>query len=180
MVGVAATGTIHHNKAMASKEATPTSMAHQLAATIAMEHHHQAGSMVTWASVSPMRHQQLTKEQQQYGQQPQSPDYYQDQHRSGQPGYDQYPPSQGGSQGGYGRGSGPGAYADSKGSRAPPSINVPGNGPAEGERGIGASLIGAGGGGFLGHELGGGMLGAVGGAIAGAIGANLVEKQLEK
>ena len=55
----------------------------------------------------------------------------------------------------------------------------PGN-VAEGERGLGATLLGGSGGAFLGHKYGGGGLGTVGGLIAGAVGANLVENFTEK
>ncbi|KAL8752551.1 MAG: hypothetical protein Q9184_005688 [Pyrenodesmia sp. 2 TL-2023] len=47
-------------------------------------------------------------------------------------------------------------------------------------RDLGSSLLGAAGGGFLGHKYGGGTLGALGGAVAGAIGANLAGKEWEK
>ncbi|KAL8728778.1 MAG: hypothetical protein Q9166_005156 [cf. Caloplaca sp. 2 TL-2023] len=47
-------------------------------------------------------------------------------------------------------------------------------------RDLGSALIGAAGGGFLGHKYGGGALGAIGGAVAGAVGANLAEKEWEK
>ncbi|KAI9696744.1 MAG: hypothetical protein M1836_005106 [Candelina mexicana] len=53
----------------------------------------------------------------------------------------------------------------------------PPGGAGEGERGLGATLVGAAGGGFLGHELGGGALGTIGGAIAGVVGANALEKK---
>ena len=81
----------------------------------------------------------------------------------------------------YGQPSGPGAYADDRGygQGGVPGSEGPG-GPQEGERGIGATLIGAGSGGFLGHELGGGMLGTLGGMIAGVVGANMLEKRHHK
>ncbi|MCJ1429973.1 hypothetical protein MMC29_007888 [Sticta canariensis] len=47
-------------------------------------------------------------------------------------------------------------------------------------KGIGATLVGAAGGGLLGHEIGGGALGTLGGALAGAIGANALEKRHER
>ncbi|MCJ1483670.1 hypothetical protein MMC06_003838 [Schaereria dolodes] len=47
-------------------------------------------------------------------------------------------------------------------------------------RGIGATLIGAGSGGFVGHELGGGPLATIGGMIAGAVGANALEHHHKK
>ncbi|KAL8809609.1 MAG: hypothetical protein Q9200_003263 [Gallowayella weberi] len=43
-----------------------------------------------------------------------------------------------------------------------------------------SALLGAAGGGFLGHKYGGGTLGAIGGAVAGAVGANLADKEWEK
>ncbi|KAL8702703.1 MAG: hypothetical protein Q9201_004124 [Fulgogasparrea decipioides] len=47
-------------------------------------------------------------------------------------------------------------------------------------RDLGATLIGAAGGGFLGSRYGGGALGTIGGAVAGAVGANLAEKEWDK
>ena len=81
----------------------------------------------------------------------------------------------------YGQGppTGPGAYADADrgySGQGPPGSEGPG-GAAGGERGLGATIAGASGGGFLGHELGGGPLATIGGAIAGAIGANMLEKR---
>ena len=54
-----------------------------------------------------------------------------------------------------------------------------GGGPVgpEGERGLGSTILGAAGGGFVGHKLGGGMLGTAGGALAGAVGMNAATKQ---
>lgn len=72
---------------------------------------------------------------------------------------------------------GPGAYADADRGHGPPGSEGPDGGK---ERGLGATLVGASGGGFLGHELGGGALGTIGGAIAGAIGANMLEKRHHK
>ncbi|KAJ6127909.1 hypothetical protein N7471_009126 [Penicillium samsonianum] len=50
---------------------------------------------------------------------------------------------------------------------------------AEGERGLGATVLGGAGGAFVGHKVGKksdhGKLGAVGGALAGAVVANLAE-----
>ncbi|KAI9831488.1 MAG: hypothetical protein M1826_003378 [Phylliscum demangeonii] len=46
----------------------------------------------------------------------------------------------------------------------------------ERERKFGAAALGAAGGGFLGHELGGGAIATIGGAIAGAIGVEMLEK----
>ncbi|MCJ1223703.1 hypothetical protein MMC12_000346 [Toensbergia leucococca] len=66
------------------------------------------------------------------------------------------------------------------------SGNYGSRGPSDGkkdhsrERGLGASLVGAAGGGFLGHEVGGGALGTIGGMIAGAVSANMAEKEWEK
>jgi hypothetical protein len=47
-------------------------------------------------------------------------------------------------------------------------------GPAEGDRGLGSTLIGGASGAFLGNKLGGGALGTIGGLVAGAIGANVL------
>ncbi|KAI4110009.1 MAG: hypothetical protein L6R37_000142 [Teloschistes peruensis] len=47
-------------------------------------------------------------------------------------------------------------------------------------RDLGASLLGAAGGGFIGHKYGGGALGAIGGAVAGAVATNFAEKEWEK
>ena len=47
-------------------------------------------------------------------------------------------------------------------------------------REIGSALLGAAGGGFIGHKYGGGALGAIGGAVAGAVASNLAEKEWEK
>lgn len=48
------------------------------------------------------------------------------------------------------------------------------------EKGLVSTLAGAAGGGYLGHELGGGAIGTVGGLLAGAIGARELEKRHEK
>lgn len=53
-------------------------------------------------------------------------------------------------------------------------------GAGEGERGLGATLIGGAGGGFLGDKLGGGVLGTLGGIVAGAIGANALDNRHDK
>ncbi|KAL8722321.1 MAG: hypothetical protein Q9225_001169 [Loekoesia sp. 1 TL-2023] len=47
-------------------------------------------------------------------------------------------------------------------------------------RDLGSALLGAAGGGFLGHKYGGGALGTLGGAVAGAVGANFAEKEWDK
>ncbi|KAI4253429.1 MAG: hypothetical protein LQ352_003695 [Teloschistes flavicans] len=47
-------------------------------------------------------------------------------------------------------------------------------------RDLGASLLGAAGGGFIGHKYGGGALGAIGGAVAGAVATNFAEKEWDK
>lgn len=47
---------------------------------------------------------------------------------------------------------------------------------AEGERGLGSTLLGGTAGGFLGHKMAGGALGTVGGAVVGAVGANAANK----
>lgn len=76
----------------------------------------------------------------------------------------------------YSSGGRPGEYS---GSGAPAGTGGPG-GAGEGERGLGATLIGAAGGGFLGHEVGGGALATIGGMIAGAVGANKLEGRRER
>ncbi|KAE8309215.1 hypothetical protein BDV41DRAFT_439503 [Aspergillus transmontanensis] len=53
---------------------------------------------------------------------------------------------------------------------------APGPAGQEGEKGLGSSILGATGGGFVGHKLGGGLLGTAGGALVGAVGANLANK----
>lgn len=48
--------------------------------------------------------------------------------------------------------------------------------PSEADRGLGATLIGGGGGAYLGKKLGGGSpLGAIGGSVVGALAANMLE-----
>jgi hypothetical protein len=42
----------------------------------------------------------------------------------------------------------------------------------DGDRGLGSTLLGAAGGGFVGHKLHGGALGTVGGAVLGAVATN--------
>jgi hypothetical protein len=56
----------------------------------------------------------------------------------------------------------------------------PGQVGQDGEKGLGATLIGGASGGFLGHKAGGGMLGTVLGSVIGAIGANAVEHKVKK
>ncbi|KAJ5883925.1 uncharacterized protein N7473_010811 [Penicillium subrubescens] len=57
------------------------------------------------------------------------------------------------------------------------------NGPPEGERGLGATVVGGAGGAFVGHQVGKksdhGTLGAVGGALAGAVMANMASKAIK-
>ncbi|KHN99350.1 heme oxygenase-like, multi-helical [Metarhizium album ARSEF 1941] len=55
-------------------------------------------------------------------------------------------------------------------------------GPAgpDGERGLGATLVGGGGAAWAAHKAGGGFLGTAGAAIAGAIGANVLEHAFDK
>lgn len=58
-----------------------------------------------------------------------------------------------------------------------PHTGHPGAPPGpEGERGMGSKILGATGGGFLGHKIGGGMLGTAGGALAGAAGMSMASK----
>ena len=97
--------------------------------------------------------QQYHDPTQQYGQQP----YGQQQHGQQQHGYgdQQHQQGYGQQQGQYGQ------------------TGVPGD-PADGERGLGSTLIGGAGGAFLGNKMGGGALGTIGGLIAGAVGANML------
>jgi hypothetical protein len=107
-------------------------------------------------------------QQQGYGAPPQGHDnQVYDPNRSHSP----YPPAQPQQQG-YGQPQGYGGqqhgqpgYGDHAG--------APG-GAAEGDRGLGSTLIGGAGGAFLGNKLGGGALGTIGGLIAGAVGANVL------
>ncbi|KAL3457021.1 hypothetical protein BJX64DRAFT_29121 [Aspergillus heterothallicus] len=56
--------------------------------------------------------------------------------------------------------------------------------PTEGERGLGATVVGGAGGAFVGHKVGKksdhGTLGAIGGAVAGAVVANLASNMMKK
>ncbi|KAL7904950.1 hypothetical protein GGI35DRAFT_462260 [Trichoderma velutinum] len=56
-----------------------------------------------------------------------------------------------------------------------PLGTAPGSEEANGERGLGATVVGGGIGAFAAKKSGGGLLGAIGGAAAGAIGANMLE-----
>lgn len=51
---------------------------------------------------------------------------------------------------------------------------------ADGERGLGATVLGGAGGAFLGHKMEGGALGTIGGLAIGAIAANAFEHHHEK
>ncbi|KAF5861382.1 hypothetical protein ETB97_000345 [Aspergillus alliaceus] len=66
--------------------------------------------------------------------------------------------------------------ASSQSGHAPQPGQAPGPGGKEGEKGLGSSVLGAAGGGLVGHKLGGGLLGTAGGALVGAAGMNLVNK----
>lgn len=55
-----------------------------------------------------------------------------------------------------------------------------GPGQQEGERGIGATIVGGATGGLLAHKAGGGLITSVIGSVAGAVGANIIENKLEK
>lgn len=50
----------------------------------------------------------------------------------------------------------------------------------DGERGLGATLVGGGAAGWAAHKAGGGLLSSLAGAAAGAIGANLIEHKFKK
>ena len=52
-------------------------------------------------------------------------------------------------------------------------------GGKEGERGLGAQILGGAAGGLVGHEMGGGILETLGGVVVGAVGAKVLENQLE-
>lgn len=97
------------------------------------------------------QHQQYSDPNQQYGQQ--------------QHGQQQYGQQQ---QHGYGD------QQHQQGQYGQPGVPSGPGGPADGERGLGSTLIGGAGGAFLGNQLGGGALGTIGGLIAGAVGANML------
>ncbi|PZC90796.1 DUF4175 domain containing protein [Pyrenophora tritici-repentis] len=67
-------------------------------------------------------------------------------------------------------------YQDQQQGYGAPQYGQPGapGGPADGDRGLGSTLIGGAGGAFVGNKLGGGAMGAVGGALLGAVAANFV------
>ncbi|CAG9991075.1 unnamed protein product [Clonostachys byssicola] len=50
----------------------------------------------------------------------------------------------------------------------------------DGERGLGATVVGGGAAGWTAHKAGAGMLGSLASAAAGAIGANFLENKLKK
>ncbi|CAH0058129.1 unnamed protein product [Clonostachys solani] len=50
----------------------------------------------------------------------------------------------------------------------------------DGERGLGATVVGGGAAGWAAHKAGSGMLGSLASAAAGAIGANVLENKLKK
>ncbi|PNP56399.1 hypothetical protein THARTR1_03555 [Trichoderma harzianum] len=56
-----------------------------------------------------------------------------------------------------------------------PLGTAPGSVDANGDRGLGATVVGGGIGAFAAKKSGGGLLGAIGGAAAGAIGANMLQ-----
>ncbi|KAI6087660.1 hypothetical protein F4821DRAFT_235595, partial [Hypoxylon rubiginosum] len=57
---------------------------------------------------------------------------------------------------------------------------APGQEGADGERGLGATLLGGGAGGFLGHKIGKGKLGTLLGGAVGAVAANMIEHKFER
>lgn len=67
-------------------------------------------------------------------------------------------------------------YGGHQGGHAPHQGHTPVPAGAEGERGLGSTLLGGTAGGFLGHKMAGGALGTVGGAVVGAVGANAANK----
>ncbi|KAH7165333.1 hypothetical protein EDB81DRAFT_942396 [Dactylonectria macrodidyma] len=50
----------------------------------------------------------------------------------------------------------------------------------DGEKGLGATLVGGGAGGWVTRKAGGGFFGSLAGAAAGALGANVLESKLKK
>ncbi|KAK4067272.1 uncharacterized protein Triagg1_7715 [Trichoderma aggressivum f. europaeum] len=71
-------------------------------------------------------------------------------------------------------------YDQNRGQNVPFTQQFPlgtalGSEEANGERGLGATVVGGGIGAFAAKKSGGGLLGAIGGAAAGAIGANMLE-----
>ncbi|KAK8090657.1 hypothetical protein PG994_000162 [Apiospora phragmitis] len=71
------------------------------------------------------------------------------------------------------------AGGDEKRGRSDYPNAAPGAEGEDGERGLGASLIGGGAGGFLGHKLGKGKLGTFLGGAAGAVAANVLESKFK-
>lgn len=67
-------------------------------------------------------------------------------------------------------------YGAQPGGPPPQQGHSPVPGKPEGEKGLGSSLLGAAGGGLVGHKIGGGLLGTAGGALAGAAGMGLASK----
>ncbi|KJK84483.1 hypothetical protein H634G_00004 [Metarhizium anisopliae BRIP 53293] len=148
-------------------------------------------------------------QQQGYGQQgsyPQQQQYsqqsgYQNQYNQQQPSYGQGQPQQGynnqygnrghspqpsqqyGQSGGaaadYAAGAPQGQYATGPTGPGGPGGPEGAVGP-DGERGLGATLVGGGGAAWAAHKAGGGFLGTAGAAIAGAIGANVLEHAFDK
>jgi hypothetical protein len=55
-----------------------------------------------------------------------------------------------------------------------------GNVGPDGERGLGATLVGGGGAAWAAHKAGGGLIGSAAAGVAGAIGANVIEHFVEK
>lgn len=116
--------------------------------------------------------------QQQYGQaDTYSQNYQPQQQYSSNPGYDA-PQQQTYQQGQVGNTHPDYQNQQQGGAGYPPGSNPPPG--QEGERGLGATLLGGASGAFVGHEMGGGFLGVMGGVIAGAVGANWLENKHEK
>ncbi|KAJ5725013.1 uncharacterized protein N7483_006370 [Penicillium malachiteum] len=57
---------------------------------------------------------------------------------------------------------------------------APGPGCAEGDKGLGSTLVGGAAGGYAGHQMAGGFLGTAGGAILGAVGMNMATHEVKK
>ncbi|KAF1992219.1 hypothetical protein K402DRAFT_1293 [Aulographum hederae CBS 113979] len=81
----------------------------------------------------------------------------------------------------YGQHPSPGPHGEPQGYPThDQQYNGPPGGAAEGDRGLGATLLGGAAGGFAGHKMGGGTLATLGSAVVGAWGANKLEDKHEK
>lgn len=106
-----------------------------------------------------------------YGGPPQHGGYPQDHNYGQDRGHSPYPPQQqshGGESASYYGGAAPSGHAPQYGQEPMPG--------AEGERGLGSTLIGGAAGALLGNKLGHGKMATAGGALAGAVGLNMANK----